>query len=116
MSSEPHPSGRSVAPADAAVREVYEETGVRVAVERLARVALREFTYPHGNLCQFLTEWFRCRAVVNDEESLAVGWYGLEDLPGLGAFGRLRIGTALDDDTPAWFAVPGRTYDWFRAT
>ena len=31
-------------PADAAVREVHEETGVHVAVERLAGVALREVT------------------------------------------------------------------------
>jgi 8-oxo-dGTP diphosphatase len=40
-------------PADAAVLEVYEETGVHIAVERLAGVALREVTYPHGDVCQF---------------------------------------------------------------
>ena len=103
-------------PADAAVREVYEETGVHIAVERLAGVALREVTYPHGDVCQFLTVWFRCRAiggraVVNDEESLAVGWYSPEKLPDLDAFDQLRVGTALDDDAPAWFPVPGRMYD-----
>jgi hypothetical protein len=62
------------------VREAYEETGVQVAVERLAGVALRGITYPHGDVSQYLTVWFRCRpvggeAVVNDEESTAVGCY-----------------------------------------
>ena len=33
-------------PADAAVREVYEETRLHIAVERLAGVALREVTCP----------------------------------------------------------------------
>jgi 8-oxo-dGTP diphosphatase len=107
-------------PAEAAIREVYEETGVHIAVERLAGVALREVTYPHGDVCQFLTVWFRCaaiggHAVVNDEESLAVGWYRPEDLPDLDAFDRLRIGTALNDDAPTWFAAPGRTFDWLSA-
>jgi 8-oxo-dGTP diphosphatase len=107
-------------PADAAVREVYEETGVRIAVERLAGVALREVTYPHGDVCQYLIVWFRCKAigghaVVNDEESSAVGWYSPEELPDLDALDQLRIDTALDDHAPAWFAVPGRTYDWLPA-
>jgi len=104
-------------PADAAVREAYEETGVHIAVERLAGALLREVTYPHGDVCQSLTVWFRCRAigghaVVNDEESLAVGWYSPEELPELDAVDQLRIDTALDDGAPTWFAVPGQTYDW----
>jgi 8-oxo-dGTP diphosphatase len=99
------------------VREAYEETGVQIAVERLAGVALREVTYPHGDVCQYLTVWFRCKAlgghaVVNDEESSAVGWYGPEELPGLDAFDQLRVDSALDDDAPTWFAAPGRIYDW----
>jgi 8-oxo-dGTP diphosphatase len=107
-------------PADAAVREVYEETGVHIAVERLAGVALREVTYPHGDVCQYLTVWFRCtaiggRAVVNDEESSAVGWYSPEELPDLDAVDQLRIDTALDDDVATWFAAPGRAYDWLAA-
>ncbi|MFC7483180.1 NUDIX domain-containing protein [Luedemannella flava] len=104
-------------PADAAVREVYEETGVHIAVERLAGVILREVTYPHGDVCQYLTVWFRCRAVgghaaVNDEESLAVGWFNREELPELDPVDRLRVDVALDDTAPAWFAVPGQDYDW----
>jgi 8-oxo-dGTP diphosphatase len=86
-------------------------------LRRHAGVALREVTYPHGDVCQFLTVWFRCqaiggRAVVNDEESSAVGWYDPEELPGLDAFDQLRIEVALDDDAPTWFDVPGRPYDW----
>ena len=50
-------------PADAAGREAYEETGVRIAVERLAGVALREVTYPNGDVCQSLAVWFRCTAI-----------------------------------------------------
>jgi 8-oxo-dGTP diphosphatase len=106
-------------PADAAVREVYEETGARIAVERLAGVALREVTYPHGDVCQFLTVWFRAKpigghAAVHDEESSA-GWYSPEELPSLDAFDQLRIDTALADDAPAWFAAPGRNDDWLPA-
>jgi 8-oxo-dGTP diphosphatase len=103
-------------PAEAAVREVFEETGVRIAVERLAGVALRGVTYPNGDVCEYLTVWFRCRpvggrAVVNDEESTAVDWFPLDALPDLDAVDRLRIETALDDTAPAWFAVPGQIYD-----
>jgi len=107
-------------PADAAVREVYEETGVHIAVERLAGVALREVTYRHGDVCQYLTVWFRCKAigghaVVNDEESSAVGWYSPDELPDLDAVDQLRIDTGLDDDAPTWFAAPERTYEWLPA-
>jgi 8-oxo-dGTP diphosphatase len=95
-------------------REVYEETGVRIAVERLAGVALREVTYPHGDVCQFLTVWFCAKpigghAAVHDGESSAAGWYSPEELPGLDAFDQLRIDTALADDAPAWFAADGTT-------
>jgi 8-oxo-dGTP diphosphatase len=74
-------------PAEAAIREVYEETGVHVVVERLAGVAVREpVTYPNGDICQYLTVWFRCpviggHAVVNDEESTAVGWFSPTSCP-----------------------------------
>lgn len=104
-------------PAEAAIREVWEETGVRITVDRLAGVALREFVYPHGDICQYLTVWFRCRAVggsarVNDEESVAVGWFSPDALPEVGDVDQLRIATALDDDAPAWFAAPGQGHPW----
>jgi 8-oxo-dGTP diphosphatase len=105
-------------PAEAVVREVYEETGVHVAVERLAGVMMRDVNvYPNGNVCQYLSVLFRCRptggtARVNDAESLEVAWRSLRSLPELGAFDRARIAVAMDDTAPAWFAQPGQTYDW----
>ena len=50
---------------------------------------------------------FRCRAVggearVNDDESLAVGWFTLDALPELEDFSLTRIKQALDDG-PTWF-------------
>jgi 8-oxo-dGTP diphosphatase len=102
-------------PADTIVREVYEETGVHVTVERLAGTALRGSTYPNGDVCQYLTVWFRCRAVggtarVNDDECRDVAWFTLDALPPLTDFDRLRIETALDDSVPAWFARPGQSH------
>jgi 8-oxo-dGTP diphosphatase len=99
-------------PADACVREVFEETGVRVAVQRLAGVMLREYVYPHGDVCQYVTTWFRCRpiggeAVVNDDESTAVAWFALDDVPELDDVDRIRLDTALPEVGPAWFAPPG---------
>ena len=103
-------------PADAVVREVLEETGVHVKVERLGGVALHDVTYPNGDRCQMVNSWFRCREIggearVNDSESIAVGWFALDALPELSAFAHQRIRTALDDSAPAWFAQPGETID-----
>jgi 8-oxo-dGTP diphosphatase len=99
-------------PADALVREVDEETGVQVKIERLAGVALHEVVYPNGDRCHMVNTWFRCRAVggearVNDTESIAVGWFAPEALPELNPFALVRIRTSLDDEAPAWFAQPG---------
>ena len=104
-------------PAETVVREVFEETGVHVVVERLAGTALRQSTYPNGDVCQYLTVWFRCRAVggtarVNDDECRDVAWFARDALPPLTEFDLLRIETALDDDAPAWFARPGQNYDF----
>lgn len=103
-------------PAAAMVREIYEETGVRAVVERLVGVALHPVTYPNGDACEYLNVWFRCRAVggqarVNDDESLAVAWFAVEELPQVEAWVRLRIETALKDDEEAWFARPGEHYE-----
>src|SRR5690606_34978606 len=53
-------------PADAVVREVLEETGVDVAIDRIIAVTMVEATYPDGNQCQFLSTWFVGRAVGGD--------------------------------------------------
>jgi 8-oxo-dGTP pyrophosphatase MutT (NUDIX family) len=76
-------------PAQGLEREILEETGVVAVAERLVAVdGSGHVTYPNGDVCQFLTLVFRCRYVsgearVNDDESLAVGWFRPEDFPEL---------------------------------
>lgn len=76
-------------PARGLVREIFEETAVVAEAERVVSVgAVGPFTYPNGDVCEFLDVVFRCRYVsgtarVNDDESLNVGWFSLDDLPDL---------------------------------
>ena len=98
-------------PAETIVREVYEETAVHVVPERVTSVLTQPPTvYPNGDRVEYVDITFRCRAVggearVNDDESLAVGWFALDDLPPLSDLIRHRIDCALAADT--WFARPG---------
>ncbi|HEY0698443.1 MAG TPA: NUDIX domain-containing protein [Micromonospora sp.] len=97
-------------PAGAVVREVAEETGLRVEPERLTSVLAHPHTYPHGDLCEFLNLGFRCRlldgtAQVNDDESVAVRWFAPDRLPTLDEHARLTIGHALTGGDGAWFAM-----------
>jgi 8-oxo-dGTP diphosphatase len=98
-------------PAAALVREVLEETGLRVQVERITGVYLsRVITYPDGNQAQYITTAFRCRAVsgephVADDESLEVRYFSLDALPELRAEHVERIRHAAADG-PAYFARP----------
>ena len=91
-------------PAAAIVSEVQEETGVRVAVERLVAVRSgRQVTFPNSDVCQFMDICFRCRAIggearVNDDESLAVGWFTLDELPEMTDYHHFRIKQALTDE------------------
>ena len=102
-------------PAETVVREVYEETAVRVVPERITSVLTQPpSTYPNGDVCEYVDITFRCRAVdglarVNDDESLAVGWVALDALPPIDALTRHRIDCALAPSLPAWFAGPGAT-------
>lgn len=74
-------------PGVAVRRECLEETGVYVEVQGLAQIKAGEVVkFPNGDQCQFLDHTFVCRYVsgearVADDESLAVGWYELGDLP-----------------------------------
>jgi ADP-ribose pyrophosphatase YjhB (NUDIX family) len=102
-------------PADCLVRELWEETRVRVAVERLASlIADDAITYPNGDVCQFISMTFRCRylsgeATVGDEESLAVDWFDATALPAdLSERGRSRIEAALAPDPACTFLVAER--------
>ena len=97
-------------PAETIVREVYEETAVHVVPERITSVLTQPITtYPNGDRCEYVDITFRCRAIggearVNDDESLAVGWFALDDLPPIGDLVRHRIECALSPGT--WFAEP----------
>lgn len=102
-------------PATALVREVYEETGLHVRVTRLAGVASHFTRYPNGDRCQYVNVWFHCRpergtARVNDEESVAVNWFAVDELPDLHPYVRRRIDTALADGPAAWFVQPGEDF------
>ena len=74
-------------PADAAVREVLEETGVTCEVEALVWVDVTPpITYPNGDVSQYLDHTYRCRFVRGepypaDDESLEAGWFPLDGLP-----------------------------------
>jgi 8-oxo-dGTP diphosphatase len=102
-------------PADAVLREVFEETGVAVEIERVGGVATHPVVYPNGDRCEYLNVWFRCRAVggvprVDDDESTEVGWFDAGGLPDLDDWSRLRIDTTLAADDPAWHARPGERH------
>jgi 8-oxo-dGTP pyrophosphatase MutT (NUDIX family) len=95
-------------PADCAVREIFEETGVAVVPELLTEVRVSPpITYPNGDQVQYLQLTFRCRvaggrARVNDPESLEVGWFSLDALPDVHEFtGRLLSKLAQGNDGPA---------------
>ena len=99
-------------PAETVVREVYEETAVHVVPERITSVFTQPpNTYPNGDRTEYVDITFRCRAVggearVNDDESLAVGWFPLADLPPIAELTRRRIECALRPGDAAWFSEP----------
>jgi 8-oxo-dGTP pyrophosphatase MutT (NUDIX family) len=96
-------------PAVAVVREAFEETGVHVEVDRITSVVSgRPGTYPNGDRVQFVDIAFRCRPVggearVNDDESLAVGWFAQDELPPLDDDHLGRLLQALKDEPDAYF-------------
>ncbi len=74
----------------AVVREVREETGLHVRVERLIGVysdpASQTFAYPDGRVVQFVTSTCLCRPVggslrADGREALEVGFFPPEALP-----------------------------------
>lgn len=71
----------------AAVRECLEETGVHIAVQRLVNVGvIGPVTYDNGDVTTYLentvrASWVSGEPYVADDESSAVGWFALDDLP-----------------------------------
>jgi 8-oxo-dGTP pyrophosphatase MutT (NUDIX family) len=100
-------------PADAAVRECFEETGVTAVPEALTSVTVSQpRTYANGDQVQYLELTFRCRPVsgearVNDEESLEVRWHALGALPELGAAQLSLLTQALKHDRAAAYHFSG---------
>jgi 8-oxo-dGTP pyrophosphatase MutT (NUDIX family) len=96
-------------PGPALAREVTEETGVVVTVERLVSVlSLNPAVYPNGDQVQFLDLTFACRRVsgtarVADEENLEVSWFAASALPELSPDDRDRIRRAGGVERETYF-------------
>jgi ADP-ribose pyrophosphatase YjhB (NUDIX family) len=96
-------------PGVCARREVLEETGVRVTVDRLAWVkALPTTTHVNGDVATYLDHTFACTYVggdahVADDESSDVRWWPLDDLPPMRATYAERIACVLENDPATRF-------------
>lgn len=90
-------------PADAAAREALEEADVVIEVERLARVGVTtSYTYPNGDMTQFLDFTFRCQWVSGepfpaDGENTQAQWFPLAAMPPMREDYAGRIAAALAD-------------------
>ena len=88
-------------PRVSAVREVLEETGVAAAVESLVWVNVTDpVIHANGDHAQYLDHTFKCRYVggeahVSEDESEAVGWFPVTNLPEMTRALNKRIVTAL---------------------
>jgi 8-oxo-dGTP pyrophosphatase MutT (NUDIX family) len=91
-------------PGVAARREVLEEAGVQVTVDRLAWVqALPTITHVNGDRAAYLDHTFSCTYVagearVGDDESTDVRWFRADRLPALQPSLLDRIACVLDDE------------------
>ena len=102
--------------ADAAIREVYEETGIAVVPQRVVAVLSGSdyfVTYPNGDQMATVTTVFRCRPVqpsaprVNDDESFDIRYFPSDALPEnmLPRHKRI-ISMALENELQAYFDPP----------
>ena len=99
-------------PAVAAAREVTEETGVRVRVDRLASTdAHPEVVHANGDRAAYLDLTFACtwlegEAHVADDESSDVRWWPVDGLPPMSDLMAARIEAALSGEREARFVAP----------
>jgi 8-oxo-dGTP diphosphatase len=97
-------------PADAAVREVFEETGLRVRPVRVVGVYTDPIVeYPNGDRVCYVSTCFLCQIVggklqPQDDESLELRYFPPTELPELPASHRHRIVQALKNQDLAYFA------------
>lgn len=98
-------------PAVSAAREAFEETGVRIRVDRLAATSSGEqVTYANGDRAIYLDLTFACtwvsgEAHVADDESIDVRWWPADELPPMSSRMRERIDAALSEEVAARFRV-----------
>ncbi|WP_026553804.1 NUDIX hydrolase [Arthrobacter sp. 35W] len=97
-------------PASGLLREIFEETAVEAGIEGLVAIdVVGPVTFPNGDVCDFLNIVFRCRylggeARVNDDESLDVRWFALDELPAMRPGHLKSIEQALAFDGRTHFA------------
>jgi ADP-ribose pyrophosphatase YjhB (NUDIX family) len=100
-------------PADAAVREVVEESGVRVVPERLAGIGVTDVVvYDNGDESAYLDLTFRMRWTDGDPypadgENTEARWFPLDALPPMSSEMTGRIEAALSDRPSALFRYAG---------
>ncbi|SPM33042.1 ADP-ribose pyrophosphatase YjhB, NUDIX family [Mycobacterium rhizamassiliense] len=100
-------------PADGAVREVLEETGVTVRPTRLAWVHVTgPRMYPNGDQAQYLDHVFRMEWLAGDpypadDESTEAAWFDLDELPPMTADMRRRIALSATDEVRTVFETSG---------
>lgn len=96
--------------ADAAVREVLEETGLHVIPERIVGVYSDPLAvYGNGNRVLYVSTCFVCRVVggtlaPGDDESLELRYFPPHRLPELLPTHRHRIEQAVKNENRAYFA------------
>ena len=104
-------------PADAGVREVEEEAGVRVVPERLASVGVTDMVvYPNGDRSQyldltFLMRWSDGDPYPADGENTRAVWFPRDDLPAMADEMTARIAAALSDGPSALFQFGGQAFE-----
>jgi ADP-ribose pyrophosphatase YjhB (NUDIX family) len=97
-------------PAPAAAREVLEETGVVVRVDRLASTSAHPgIVHANGDRASYLDLTFACTYVsgeahVADDESIDVRWFPRDALPEMPAVMVKRVADALSGEQAARFA------------
>ncbi|MFD3613535.1 NUDIX domain-containing protein [Streptomyces atroolivaceus] len=98
-------------PADAAAREVLEETGIVAVPERLAMVHVTEpVVYDNGDQTQYLDLVFRFAWQSGvprpaDGENTAADWFPLNELPPMSDDMCKRIAAAVSDEQAAQYVA-----------